>query len=200
MKESTKMVLVLTVIAMLSGAVLSLVYHLTYDRIQNNQARELYGSIFAVLPGAVDVKVIEAHGVSNVEDDRSTLSNKEDKDKKPLLLYEALAENGEPVGFAYVSEGAGFKGLIKVMIGIDHKTEKITGIKILEHSETPNIGTRVEDESFRNQFVGKTVSDPIAIGKDIDAVSGATVSSTAVTEAVRKDLAYALTAYKEARK
>lgn len=199
MNESTRMILVLTLIAMISGASLSLVYGLTEGVIRDNLARELHGSIFQVLPGAVDVTVIEARGSLFVEDDESTLKNVDDKDDEPLLLYKALDAAGKPVGFAYVAEETGYGGIIKVMIGVDDQTEQITGVIILDHTETPGIGNRIEDEKFRNQFIGRTVTDPISLGKDIEGITGATVSSRAVIQAVRKDLEKAIQAYKEAK-
>lgn len=197
MRESTKMILVLMVIAMLSGALLSQVFNLTYGPIQDNLARELHGSIFQVLPNAESVRVIEAHA-ELFEDDSTTLRAVEDSDDEPLLLYQGIDANGDVAGFAYVSEEAGYGGLIKVMVGVDHETEAILGITIVEHVETPGIGTRAEEESFRNQFIDKTIDDPIVLGNDIDNISGATVTARAVTEAVRTDFEQAVQAYKEA--
>ncbi|HHX02082.1 MAG TPA: FMN-binding protein [Firmicutes bacterium] len=198
MNESAKMIVVLTIIAMISGLLLAQVYHLTYDRIQLGKAQALRGSILAALPGAVDFRVIEAHPVGGLEDDRSTLRSKPGSDSDPLLLFQGLDENGDPVGFAYVCEGVGYGGIIKIMVGVNHTSELISGVAILEHVETPNIGSLIENESFRNQFVGKGTADPIALGQDIDRITGATVSSRAVTEAVNRDLSNALQAYKEA--
>lgn len=198
MGESFKMVLVLMIIAMISGAVLSQVYNFTYGPIQDNLARKLHGSIFEVLPEAEDVTVIESRGAAFIEDDSSTLRNVDDSDNQPLLLYQGLDAAGNPVGFAYVSEETGFAGIIKVMVGVDHDEGVIQGITILEHVETAGIGTRIEEEDFRDQFRGKNVSDPISIGEDIDVISGATISSQAVTKAVRKDFEYAVMAYREA--
>lgn len=198
MKESVRMVVVLALVAIASAVVLSFVNNFTYEHIQSNRARVLHGSIFAVLPGAVDVKVIEAGPQNIFDDDRSTLRNKPDSDSDPLLLYQGLDEQGDPVGFAYVGEAAGYGGIVKIMVGVDHNTELISGLAVLEHAETPNLGSKIEDESFRKQFVGKGLNDPIAVGQDIDKITGATVSSVAVTEAVRADYALALEAYKEA--
>lgn len=197
MRESTKMVLALMIVAMLSGGILSVVNSLTYGLIQDNLARGLHGSIFQVLTNAESVRVIEGR-VQSFEDDSSTLRAVEDSDDAPLLIYQGIDANGNVVGYTYVSEAAGYGGLVKVMVGVDHLSDTIIGITIVEHVETPGIGTRVEEESFRNQFIGKSANDPIMIGNDIDNLTGATVSARAVTEAVRKDLEYAIQAYKEA--
>lgn len=191
------MILVLTIIAMASAAVLSLTYQLTYGPIQESRARVLHDSIFTVLPGSVDVAVLEHRHAEGIEEDQSTLRSRPGTDAS-LLLYQGLDESGDPVGFAYVSEGAGYGGIIKVMVGVGQASEAITGIAILEHVETSGIGDKIEEESFRNQFIGKTVNDSIAIGQDIDNITGSTVSASAVTAAVRSDLAYTLEAYREA--
>lgn len=197
MRESTKMVLVLMIVAMLSGGILSVVNSLTYGPIQDNLARGLHESIFKVLPNAESVRVIEGR-LQSFEDDSSTLRAVEDSDDAPLLIYQGIDANGNVVGYTYVSEAAGYGGLVKVMVGVDHLSDTILGITIVEHVETPGIGTRIEENSFHNQFIGKNANDPIMIGNDIDNLTGATVSARAVTEAVRKDLEYAIQAYKEA--
>ena len=130
MKESVRMVVALALVAIASAVVLSFVNNFTYEHIQSNRARVLHGSIFAVLPGAVDVKVIEVGPQNIFDDDRSTLRNKPDSDSDPLLLYQGLDEQGDPVGFAYVGEAAGYGGIVKIMVGVDHNTELISGLAV----------------------------------------------------------------------
>lgn len=200
MKASMRQVIVLTIIAAASALVLSMVYNFTYDPIQRNRAAALEGSILAVLPGAVDFNVIEAELTERIDDDRSTVRSTPSSDSGPLMLYQGLDESGKAVGFAFVGEGAGYGGIVKIMVGVDHNTELISGLEVLEHAETPNLGSKIEDASFRNQFIGKGLNDPLTVGQDIDKVSGATVSSNAVTAAIKGQYALALEAYKEAVK
>lgn len=199
MRESTKMVVVLTVIAVISGVVLSQVYDLTYNQIQTNKARVLEGSIFEVLPGAVDMRVIESRSNLFVTQENVDVSNPEPVDSEPFRMYQGLDANGQSVGFTYISEASGYGGLVRVMIGIDDITQTIAGIAIIEHGETPGLGSRIENEDFRNQFVGLGIEDPIDLGQDIDNISGATVSTKAVVNAVKKDIAQAIQAYEEAK-
>lgn len=197
MGESTRMILVLTLIAMLSAGVLSLAYNATREPILANQARALHASIFQVLPEAKDVKVIEAGPISLVPEDEYTTKTR-DSDEI-LLLYQGLDANGQPVGFAYLSEETGYGGIIQVLIGVNHRSEKITGITVVHHTETAGIGTKIESPDFRGQFVGKGVEDPITMGVDIDVITGSTVSSRALTQAVNKNLGVAIQAYREAK-
>lgn len=197
MSESTRMVVVLTVICILSAGILSFAYNVTYEPILANRARALHASIFQVLPGAEEVKVIEAAPLSLApEDEYSTQTLDSDE---ILLLYQGLDINGDPVGFAYVSEATGYGGIVQVLVGVSEQTEKITGVTVVEHSETAGIGTKIEEDSFKNQFIGKGVADPITMGIDIDVITGSTVSSRAMTEAVNKNLGMAIQAYREAK-
>lgn len=59
-------------------------------------------------------------------------------------------------------------------------------VRVMVYRETH--GDEIEDARFRKQFVGKSLKDPIALGKDIDAITGATISSRAEAVAVRKTL------------
>ena len=82
----------------------------------------------------------------------------------------------------------GFGGL---MVGVDNEN-KVTGVAIISHSETASLGANCTREDFRAQFAGKT--GELAVSKDggdIDALTGATVTSRAVTRAVNAALAYA---------
>ena len=73
------------------------------------------------------------------------------------------------------------------MVGID-KNNKITGIEVISQQETPGLGAKIKESSFLQQFIGKTLEE-LKIKKDggkIDAVTGATISSRAVTNGVRQ--------------
>ena len=81
----------------------------------------------------------------------------------------------------------GMIGPIDVLVGMDMQG-RITGIKILSHEETPGIGSKIELPWFQNQFKQKGLSDRFIVDEDIDAVSGATISSHAVARVVKKGL------------
>lgn len=186
MREVSRMVIVLTVIAMVSAGVLSLVYSYTSEIIQANLLAEMEEAVFQVLPGAASADPLELGTESLVEDDRSTLRERSDETPQ-LVIFEAFDADGGRVGYAFVGEGTGYGGVIRVLVGINLDYE-ITAIQILEHLETPGLGSRIQEEGFRGQFAGKTPDDEFRVGRDIDNISGATVSATAVTEAVSKGL------------
>lgn len=101
----------------------------------------------------------------------------------------AFDKDGNPAGKIVKASQQGYGGQVKIMAGIDNE-EKVVGIKILEHSETPGLGDGIAKENFTRQFGRKTASELILKrdGVGIDAVTGATISSRACVEAVKKGL------------
>lgn len=103
-------------------------------------------------------------------------------------IVPALDENGEVIGYVVTSyDEKGYGGRISVMAGVA-ADGKVTGVSILDMSETAGLGANAKRDSFREQFIGKikniTVSKDEAGGNSIDALTGATVTSRAVTRAV----------------
>ncbi len=185
MSESVRMVVVLSVIAMVSAAVLAVVYGKTSVIIEENAARALESSVLEVLPGTATVNIIRREQNPLREEDPKEMREKE---QKTTIIYQGVDAQGQIIGYAFVGEGNGYGGAIRVLVGVDESTDQVINLKILNHSETPGLGSRVEEEGFRNQFVGKTAQDPIAVNQDINAISGATISSRAVADAVRTAL------------
>jgi electron transport complex protein RnfG len=187
------MVVVLAVIGMVSAGVLSVVYQTTSAIIEENAARALESSVLEVLPGTSTVNIIRASRDELGEDDQRTAKERE---QTTTLIYQGVDEQGRPVGYAFVGEGNGYGGVVKVLVGVAEASDEILNIKILEHTETPGLGSRIENDDFRQQFAGKSTQDPIAIGSDIDNISGATISARAVAEAVREGFQDAYAAYR----
>ena len=99
----------------------------------------------------------------------------------------ALDENDEIIGHVVVNTAKGYGGDISVMTGVD-ADGKVTGVNILSHAETAGLGAKAAEQSFRDRFVGLvsgiTVSKDKAGENSIDAITGATITSRAMTEAV----------------
>lgn len=100
--------------------------------------------------------------------------------------------NGETVeGYVITAVSKGYGGDVKVIVGID-SSKTISGVKIVEHSETPGLGAKAEDPEFLSQFVNTAPKKPLKLVKgnkvkaeEIDAISSATITSKAVTDAVQ---------------
>lgn len=100
---------------------------------------------------------------------------------------QGLDAAGNPVGFVILSSSKGYGGDIVLMTGID-AAGNITGVEILAQSETPGLGTKTQNPDFLHQFVGqpaKVMATSSASGQSaVQAISGATISSSAVKNAV----------------
>ena len=112
-------------------------------------------------------------------------------------VYEVLV-GGENAGYAIKVVASGSQGSIEMMVGVDAEGA-VTGVSIVDHAETAGIGTKImENEPLASgtgvldQFVGKSAADgTLAVGTNVDAISGATVSTKGVTTGVNAALAVA---------
>ncbi len=108
----------------------------------------------------------------------------------PVEFYRGFDKDGNLVGYAIPSSHKGYGGEIEIMVGINIEGE-ITGVSILSINETPGLGMNAKNESFTNQFLkdvpenGFTAKDDPSKEK-IDALTGATITSEAVSQAVNK--------------
>ncbi len=99
--------------------------------------------------------------------------------------------NDKEIGYIVTAEGKGYGGSIWIMVGID-TNYKITDFTILKSHETPGLGDKIKDTWFKSQFVGKTANQ-IELHKEptkeyIQAITGATISSKAITCAMKAAL------------
>ena len=111
-------------------------------------------------------------------------------------VLKATDKNGNLIGYVFsATSPSGYGGDVKVAIGVSAKTNQLTGFTVLSHSETAGLGAKATEDDFKSQFVGKS-ADGINYTKngassdnEIDALSGATITSNAVCEAVDSALA-----------
>ena len=106
--------------------------------------------------------------------------------------YEAQA-GGSVIGYALKIVASGSQGNIEMMVGVDAEGA-VTGVSIVKNSETSGIGSKVmsNENGVLDQFIGKSAADgTLAVGKNVDAITGATVSSRGVTTGVNAALAVA---------
>lgn len=177
MNNMVKMFLNLTVIGALSGGLLALIFGVADPLIQANREKELKESIFVVLPEARDYSVME-----------KTIG------KEKFTIYRGVNGKGEPVGIAFKAAGNGFQGVIVTMVGLDLDYMKLKGVKVLEQVETPGLGNRINEPDFEGQFKGVEILPRIEYIKNrkpekpnqIQAITGATISSDAVVKNLNK--------------
>ena len=100
-------------------------------------------------------------------------------------IYMIYSDEAE-IGFAFLAVGKGYGGLIDILVGLENETT-IKGVTIVSHLESPGLGARITESAFTDQFIGVNIAD-VALrqnGGEIDAVTGATISSGAVVDAIR---------------
>jgi len=97
-----------------------------------------------------------------------------------------VSVGGDLSGYFFVDEVIGKHEYITYAVAIS-TSGAVIGIEILDYREQH--GSQVRDRSWRDQFEGRTIHDPVAVGQDIKNISGATLSSKHVTEGVRRLLA-----------
>ena len=109
---------------------------------------------------------------------------------KEYVYYDALDEKGNVMGYVFSVTVKSYGGDLSAMVGISSETDKITGVEITAISDTPGLGMKVDSSDFLSQYIDR--SGNISVNKnektdtEIQAVSGATISSKAVTEAVNQ--------------
>ena len=112
-------------------------------------------------------------------------------------VYEVLV-GGENAGYAIKVVASGSQGSIEMMVGVDGEGA-VTGVSIVDNAETAGIGSKVMNNEplssgtgVLDQFIGKSAADgALAVGTNVDAISGATVSTKGVTTGVNAALAVA---------
>jgi electron transport complex protein RnfG len=109
-----------------------------------------------------------------------------EEDSGLFVIYE-----GDSIaGYTFLASGNGYSGAISMLVGIN-PDYTIKDVAILSQTETPGLGSRITEKEFTGQFAG-LAADDIVLSKDggsIDAVTGATISSRAVTDTIREEMA-----------
>ncbi|RJE47284.1 pceC [Dehalobacter sp. MCB1] len=103
------------------------------------------------------------------------------------VIYEGQTKgkNGrdEKIGYVVIEQAVAYGGPIKMVTGINPKG-KIVGTVIAAHKDTPSFIDKVIEQKYLEKFIGKDITDPLSINKDIDRISGATFSSRGIAKAV----------------
>ncbi len=186
---TTRMLRTLGLVAMLSGLLVVLTYRFTLPMIEENKRLLIERALFKVIPGAVTRQdfVITELGI-----------RKAGQDAEGVTLYAGYDQEGRLKGVALEAAAAGYQDVIRVLYGYDPYCQCIRGIQVLKMAETPGIGDKIiKDANFQQNFValearahvsGKGLEHAIVPVKSgtktepwqIDAISGATITSNAV--------------------
>jgi electron transport complex protein RnfG len=173
MREMIKMVIVLTVLSCFSGGVLAYLRNSTQERIDNQVLEFVKGpAVRTIFEGADNNPIADRFTQKDGDDERTFI----------VEVYD-----GDPRGIAFETSGKGYGGDVGVMVGIDVKDDKLLGVGVTTHGETPGMGAKAKtDPSFVSQFKDLPATEPFKVAADggsINAISGATITSRAVSAA-----------------
>ena len=176
MREMIHMIVVLTVLTTFSGGLLAAVKSKTEVRIENQVLKfQKAPAIKGIFPEVTNDPLAERFTVKG--------------DNIELQVFPGRLTDGSKA-VAFETKGTGFGGPVGLMVGIRLDTDSIVDVRVTTHSETPGIGSRAKDNlSFVSQFSGKKLDTNFAVKADggaIDAMSGATVTSKAVSLAANQ--------------
>ena len=181
-KDMFKLGLNLLIISAVAALLLALTNSVTSSTIAqrneqaNAEARKL------VLESAQDFEQVK-----DVKTDNS-------KGVEVSEIYEAKDASGNTVGYTLKVLPSGYGGTIELMVGIDSAKGQVSGINVVSNSETAGLGAKSTDPEFSDQYKGKPLEElsvlknGTPVDTEIKAISGATITSTAVTNGVDAEI------------
>ena len=168
-KDIVKLGSFLMIVAAIAGIALSVTYIFTAPKIEEQKRLEINEALKEVLPKATEFKEVS----KTVEGKTET-------------FYIGLKDNLR-IGAAFIASPTGYSGPIEMMVGINNQGI-ISGVKIISIKETPGLGMNAEDPKFLKQFKGKGEKDKLKAKLDIQAITGATITSQSVANGIREAL------------
>lgn len=153
--------LILLIICSLTAAAVSLVYGLTHEKAEENLLGEKRTAMAEIYGDGISVEEIAA--------------------PETVDAVYRITKGNELLGYCVSVTGSGFGGDLDVLVGY-HADGTILGVRLISHSETPGLGSRVGENEYLEQYAGQ--SGELTLGEDIDAISGSTISSSALLDAV----------------
>ena len=171
MREMISMIVVLTVLTVISGGLLAAVKSGTEEQIEMQVLKfQKAPAIESIFPDAANDPLAERFKVKI--------------DDLELQVFPTKLSDGSKA-VAFETKGTGFGGPVGLMVGVNLDTDKIIEVRVTTHSETPGIGSKAKDDlSFVSQFIDLSMDKNFNLkgnGGVIDAISGATVTSNAVS-------------------
>ncbi|MBP7215796.1 MAG: RnfABCDGE type electron transport complex subunit G [Candidatus Omnitrophica bacterium] len=163
MKVMVKYGFILGVICLLASSVLAVVNGVTEPKIALQKEKEEQAALKELMPDAVSFEPYIAEGKTE--------------------FYRAFDAEHKIKGFVLKCQGKGYSSEIEVLAGLD-RALAIGEVKILSANETPGLGSKITEPSFRNQFKGKNLKT----FDEIQAITGATISSRAVMQAIKNKM------------
>ena len=185
---------VLMAITLVSGLLLGFIHELTLEPIaaaNYNIQQNAYKAVFADADSFEEYEAFDAAAATQIANDAGYTADAIEG------AQTALDASGNPLGYVIsLVSSEGYNGEIKLSIGVT-LDGILNGYAITEIGETPGLGMKSQDAKFKDQFNNKATDQEFEVTKtgatadnEIDAISGATITSRAVTHAVNAGLAY----------
>lgn len=200
MNKIVKNALILMAITLVAGICLGFVYEITKGPIAEQEQQAKEEAYKAVFPDMTSMEAV--YGLGEKEDaakiqaeSAAVLAENDMGDIRIEEAYLAAGENGEILGVLMNITTSGYGGDINFSMGIE-KDGTVGGVEILTISETAGLGMRATEDAFKGQFAGKnvesfTVTKAGAVADhEIDAISGATITSNGMTKGVNAGICY----------
>ncbi|MDP8257293.1 MAG: RnfABCDGE type electron transport complex subunit G [Candidatus Alcyoniella australis] len=202
MRGMAKMVLVLSAICLCAAAGLSGVYALTKGPIAEAQRQEKIAAISQVMPEGPALSNDPLADVLYINEFDGKVASERPADLAGWRTLHICRRGDQIAGLAMeIASKNGYSGSIKLIVGLDLEGQ-VLGVRVLQHSETPGLGAKIEQGWFLERLVWvdpKTKAerwstgnlDRLYVTKDngaVDAISGATISPRAACEALRQGL------------
>jgi electron transport complex protein RnfG len=176
LKSIINIIFVMVFISGFSGFILALNWNASFQKIKNNEDLKLKQAFFEINPQISTFNIVITKN--------QTIYYGLDKFKKTQCLF-------------FIGQGNGFQGNIKIVICTNPDLTQILGLKIIEQTETPGLGSEIIKKNFVEQFKNISLSSVIKCIKnsaqkensEVKAISGATISSKAVVEIINNTVA-----------
>ncbi len=172
-REYVSMIVVLTCICIVVAGSLGYVNAVTKDKIAAIADEKMQKAMSDIMPGASFKEIALPEG--------SRLDR----------AFYAVDESGKNIGICSKVTAAGFADDIVLIVGVNDKGV-VSGVRIIQINETAGLGSRTNDDNWLSQFIGLTgkitLKKAKTLATDVAAVSGATISSSAVTKGVQTAL------------
>ena len=168
----------------------------------------LLGGAFEITkaPIAASVETNRQAAMKEILPDADKFSKTDVKVNDKVLEVNSGLKGNKIAGYAIKVAPKGYGGPVEIMVGIS-TDGKVTGIKILAHTETPGLGANAPEPKFSDQFKNKSIKDKIEVVKtppskenEIQAITGATITSKAVTLGVNDAVDFYNSSLKGAKK
>ena len=181
MSLSSRMIIVLTCVGILSGGFLAGVGLWTKEKIAFNVQQEIEEAIKTVIPGAQNSEKLY--------------------EEQEFAVYGGKTDKGIITGYAVYTAGGGFQDKITLIFGTDTDFSSLTRLTILKQTETPGLGANITDEKlFLRFWENRDITNPLRLHKpavespdeltpsEVNTITGATISSDAVLGIVNLSL------------